>query len=46
MPLEHARRLAELLDASVVEIDDSYTLVPLDQPARLAAAIREFTATL
>jgi pimeloyl-ACP methyl ester carboxylesterase len=47
MPLEHAHRLVELFDdASLVEIDDSYTLVPLDQPTRLATAIREFTATL
>jgi hypothetical protein len=26
----------------LVDIPDSYTLVPLDQPAKLAAAIREF----
>jgi hypothetical protein len=25
------------------EVDDSYTLIPLDQPARLAQLIREFT---
>jgi hypothetical protein len=25
------------------EIDDGYTLIPLDQPARLAVIIREFT---
>ncbi len=44
MPPEHGRRLAELLpQARLVEVADSYTLVPLDQPARLAAAIREFT---
>lgn len=43
MPPEHGRRLAELLpDARLVEIEDSYTLVPLDQPARLAAEIRGF----
>jgi pimeloyl-ACP methyl ester carboxylesterase len=41
MPLEHGRRLAELLPhARLVEIDDSYTLIPLDQPARLADVMR------
>ena len=45
MPVDHARRLAALLPrASLVEVEDSYTLVPLDQPGRLAAAIREFVA--
>ncbi len=44
MPPEHGRRLAELLpDAHLVEVPDSYTLIPLDQPAALARAIREFT---
>jgi pimeloyl-ACP methyl ester carboxylesterase len=44
MPLAHAHRLAELLPQSeVVEVADTYTLIPLDQPARLAALIREFT---
>lgn len=43
MPLEHGRRLAELLPAGrLVEIADSYSLVPLDQPTLLAAAIRDF----
>jgi pimeloyl-ACP methyl ester carboxylesterase len=42
-PLEHAHRLAALLpDARVVEISDSYSFVPEDQPDRLAALIREF----
>jgi pimeloyl-ACP methyl ester carboxylesterase len=46
MPPEHGRRLAELLpQGQVVEIDDSYTLIPLDQPARLAQIIRVFTHT-
>jgi pimeloyl-ACP methyl ester carboxylesterase len=45
MPPEHGRRLADLLpQGRLVEIDDSYTLIPEDQPAKLAAAIREFTA--
>jgi pimeloyl-ACP methyl ester carboxylesterase len=40
---EHGRRLAELLpDARLVEIDDSYTLIPEDQPGELARSIREF----
>jgi pimeloyl-ACP methyl ester carboxylesterase len=44
MPPEHGRRLAEILpDARLVEVPDSYTLVPLDQPASLARAIRNFT---
>jgi pimeloyl-ACP methyl ester carboxylesterase len=45
MPPEHGRRLAELLPRGrLVEIPDSYTLIPLDQPARLAEAIQEFVA--
>ena len=45
MPPEHGRRLAELLpQGQLVEMDDSYTLIPLDQPARLAQIIREFTS--
>jgi pimeloyl-ACP methyl ester carboxylesterase len=44
MPPEQGRRLAELLpNGQLSEIDDSYTLIPLDQPARLAQIIREFT---
>ena len=43
MPPEHGRRLAELLPhGRLVEVADSYTLIPLDQPARLAQIIREF----
>jgi pimeloyl-ACP methyl ester carboxylesterase len=42
MPPEHGRRLAELLpDARLVEVADSYTLIPLDQPQRIAQLIRE-----
>ena len=42
MPPEHGRRLAELLpQGRLVEIPDSYTLIPLDQPARLAEAIQQ-----
>ena len=43
MPPEHGRRLAELLPhGRLVEVADSYTLIPLDQPAELAELIREF----
>jgi pimeloyl-ACP methyl ester carboxylesterase len=46
MPPEHGRRLAQLLPhATLVELADSYTLMPLDQPVQLAQAIREFTST-
>ncbi|MFJ4915328.1 alpha/beta fold hydrolase [Streptomyces sp. NPDC088726] len=45
MPPAHGRRLAELLpQGRLAEIPDSRTLVPLDQPERLALAIREFVA--
>ena len=44
MPPEHGRRLAETLpQGHLVEVSDSYTLIPLDQPTRLARIIREFT---
>src|SRR6201994_1778613 len=43
MPPEHGRRLAGLLpQGRLTEVDDSYTLIPLDQPARLARIIRDF----
>jgi pimeloyl-ACP methyl ester carboxylesterase len=43
MPPEHGRRLAELLpQGRLVEVDDSYTLIPIDQPTVLARAIRDF----
>jgi pimeloyl-ACP methyl ester carboxylesterase len=43
MPPEHGHRLADLLPRGrLVEIPDSYTLIPLDQPGPLAAAIRGF----
>lgn len=45
MPLEHGRRLAEVFPNSrLVEIADSYTLIPEDQPAALTAHLREFLA--
>jgi pimeloyl-ACP methyl ester carboxylesterase len=46
MPVRHGRRLAELLPkARFAEVDDTYTLIPLDQPATLARLIQEFTGT-
>ena len=43
MPLEHGRRLAALLpEGRLIEIRDSYTLIPEDQPRELAAVIRRF----
>jgi pimeloyl-ACP methyl ester carboxylesterase len=44
MPPEHGRRLAALLpQGQLVEVADSYTLIPLDQPSSLAQIIRDFT---
>ncbi|MFC8130862.1 alpha/beta fold hydrolase [Streptomyces sp. NPDC057302] len=46
MPPEHGRRLAELLPKGEhVEIADSYTLIPEDQPEQLSAHIRSFLLT-
>jgi pimeloyl-ACP methyl ester carboxylesterase len=43
MPPSHGRRLAELLpQGRLIEIADSYTLIPEDQPGELAHAIRQF----
>jgi len=42
MPVEHGRRLGALIGAEVVEIADSYTLLPLDRPRELAAVLRGF----
>lgn len=45
MPPAHGRRLAALLPgSSYVEIADSYTLLPEDQPEELASHIRKFVA--
>jgi pimeloyl-ACP methyl ester carboxylesterase len=42
-PIEYARRLAaDLPDATLEEIDDSYTFIAEDQPERLAEAIAGF----
>lgn len=43
MPPEHGRRLAEILpNGRLIEIADSYTFIPEDQPGELARAIRQF----
>jgi pimeloyl-ACP methyl ester carboxylesterase len=45
MPPETGRRLAESFpQGRFVEVPDSYTLVPIDQPEVLASHIREFMA--
>lgn len=44
MPPDHGRRLAGILpQGRLVEVPDSHTLIPLDQPLALAGAIRDFT---
>jgi len=46
MPIATGRELAAGIPSSrFVEIEDSYTLVPLDQPARLAREIRLFVSS-
>lgn len=45
MPRAHGPRLVELFEhARLVEIEDSYTLLPEDQPQRLATELRRFIA--
>ena len=42
-PPAHGQRWADLLpQGRLIEISDSYTLMPLDQPVELARAIRQF----
>ena len=44
MPPEHGRRLACTLPRGrLVEVADSYTLIPLDQPVELARLVRDLT---
>ena len=46
MPPSHGRRLAALfVDARLVELADSYVLVSLDQPERVARLIDDFVRT-
>ncbi|TXG92519.1 alpha/beta hydrolase [Rhodococcus rhodnii] len=43
MPGDHGRRLAEILpNATLVEIEESRTLIPEDRPDEFAAVLREF----
>lgn len=43
MPLAHADRLVELFpDANKLIIDDSWTLIPEEQPKVIAKALRDF----
>lgn len=45
MPPAHANRMAALLpDSHLVEIPDAYTLLTIDQPGAVAAALRSFLA--
>ena len=45
MPRDHGRRLADLIPgARLVEVADSYTLIPQDQPQEFARLIRDFVA--
>ena len=47
MPREHGPRLADTFpQGRLVEIDDSYTLVPEDQPQRLAEELARFVASV
>lgn len=43
-PVDYGRRLAELLGAEFVVLDDSYTFLAEDQPERVADAIGAFLA--
>ncbi|UOX90252.1 alpha/beta hydrolase [Amycolatopsis sp. FBCC-B4732] len=44
MPPEHGERLTALLPkGKLALVDDSYTLLPLDQPAEFARLVQEFT---
>ncbi|MER5949838.1 alpha/beta hydrolase [Streptomyces sp. NPDC001904] len=46
MPPEHGGRLARLLpQAALRVVQDSYTLIPLDQPKQLAILLRDFVSS-
>lgn len=46
MPPEHGRRLADLLpQGELVEVDDTRTLISLDQPEQLARLVADFIRT-
>ena len=43
MPPEHGHRLVGLFPyGRLVEVPDSYTLIPEDRPGELARAVRDF----
>jgi pimeloyl-ACP methyl ester carboxylesterase len=45
-PVEHAQRLAQIIPGARLElIEDSWSFVPEDQPARLAALLEELAGT-
>ena len=45
MPIEHGRMLAKAFpSASLVEVEDSYTLIPIDQPGLLAEKLGAFAS--
>ena len=47
MPPEHGRRLAAIIPgAQLVELDDAYTLLPLDRPDDVARHLAAFVASL
>lgn len=47
MPLAHGRQLAEMLpQGKLVEVPDSYTLIPEDQPERVINEIRNFMGAI
>ena len=47
MPPEHGRRLAAIIpDARHLELDDTYTLMPIDQPDAVADQISSFAQSL
>ncbi len=42
-PIEHGRRLARLYpNARLVELDDTYTLIPIDRPGDIVTEIESF----
>lgn len=43
MPIDHGRRLSQLYpNARLVELDDTYTLIPIDRPGDIVAEIESF----
>jgi pimeloyl-ACP methyl ester carboxylesterase len=47
MPPDHGRRLAQIIPgAHHVEVDDAYTLLPLDRPDQVAEHLASFAQSL